>query len=395
MKKEELYETLEDIDERFIDEADTVMVKKKTSVWMKWGATAACVCLVVGAVAANFNKTTDTGNHIQKWCSGFSADQYFMYAQQEEEVSEECESDMAIPYEESRYFSDDRLMFESNNVIPVMEQNYTFYAQANYNSDGSIYNIELKWHRDSDMEQYSHLAVTIGYEEVPQIKDCIEIEVDDKGNVIEPGVTVTERDGVQIVAVGNEDRDKTVTFQNDSGWYQIEGSWKDSYEEVIALLDWFWEHPIDFTDFQMEKGDRITGSDLLEHPEAFAEYLPAFEKLGLVYDVSSIELKNDEPDYLEVHYVSNATEEQVENGDYVVGENGCERVHWCIDASPSENNLNSIVRLEDLSKEQVTSLEPVDEVTTEMKIQFVQKDCVVTIYTTDVELVWKLIEMIK
>lgn len=48
MKKEELYETLEGIDAKFITEADMIKVKKKPSVWIKRMVAAACLCLCLG-----------------------------------------------------------------------------------------------------------------------------------------------------------------------------------------------------------------------------------------------------------------------------------------------------------------------------------------------------------
>lgn len=394
MKKEELYDTIEGIDEKFIDEAETVSIKKKSSKWIQWGTIAACLCLVAGVVAINSKEKTEDANHILAWNPSFTANQYFTYSDQEANNIETSESVIEPPYAESRYFSDKRSLFEDNNVIPLMDNQYDFTAKANYNSDGSLYSIELIWHQDSTYEQYSHLTVTVANEEVPRLLDCVEVEIDENGNIIEPGVTVTERDGVQIVAVGNENREKFVTFRNATGWYQITGSWNDSYESTIGLVDWFWDHPIEFSNFKMENGDIIVGSDLLEHPEAFSEYLPKLAEEGFVYDLSSIELKNGEPEYLEVHYLSNVTPEQVENGDYIVGEGGCERVHWCIDANPSKNALNGVTKIEDLSKDEIMSLKTVDEVTTETKIRFIQGKCLVTIYTSDVESAWKLIETI-
>lgn len=51
MKKEELYETLGNMDERFINEAETVHLKKRRPVWMKWVAAAACLCIVIVSCA--------------------------------------------------------------------------------------------------------------------------------------------------------------------------------------------------------------------------------------------------------------------------------------------------------------------------------------------------------
>lgn len=51
MKKEELYETLGNMDERFINEAETVHLKKRRPVWMKWVTAAACLCIVIVSCA--------------------------------------------------------------------------------------------------------------------------------------------------------------------------------------------------------------------------------------------------------------------------------------------------------------------------------------------------------
>ncbi len=51
MKKEELYETLGNMDERFINEAETAHLKKRRPVWMKWVAAAACLCIVIVSCA--------------------------------------------------------------------------------------------------------------------------------------------------------------------------------------------------------------------------------------------------------------------------------------------------------------------------------------------------------
>lgn len=48
MKKEELYETFSDISEAHVKEARQTRAKK--SVWVKWVAAAACLCLIIGGI---------------------------------------------------------------------------------------------------------------------------------------------------------------------------------------------------------------------------------------------------------------------------------------------------------------------------------------------------------
>ncbi|HJJ47187.1 MAG TPA: hypothetical protein O0X32_02925 [Methanocorpusculum sp.] len=385
------------VDDHLVEKAENYSAAKKRNTWIKWASIAACLCLVVGAVFAISNFRP--GNHVQIWNDSYSYKQYFKYSNSGDSVSESSSlADSAIPYAETRSFSDDRTTLESESIIPAIETHPIFSAEAHYNSDGSLYSIVLSWHRrDTEgQENYSDLSVTAGYEEVPQIDDCIAIEIDDEGNIIEPGVTVTERDGIRIVATGNENQKKVITFKNDNGWYQITGSWNDSYEAVVELLDWFWNHPIDFSRFPIDAGDEFTDTSLLEMPDTFSEYLPDFQKFGFLYETSTIMLKNGEPISLEADYVSNVTEEQVGNSEYKIGENGCTTIHWCIDANTNAYDLEGCIgNLEDLTQEQVLSLKPADDVTTETKVKFIQDGFVVTVYASDINEAWELIESIK
>lgn len=396
MRGNELLNKIGNVDPAFI-EAAGLYSKKKKNGWAKWGAMAACLCLVIGAVCTISNHKAE--NHVQIWDSSYSPKHYFKYANLNDGIyTDPSIADSALLYTEIRSFSDERASLESENAIPVIENHPLFSAEAHYNSDGSLFSVVLSWHRrDSDgVKNYSDLSVTAGYEKVPQIDDCIEIEIDDKGNIIEPGVTVTEREGIRIVAVGNENQKKVMTFQNGNGWYQITGSWNDSYEAVVELLDWFWNHPIDFSRFPIDAGDQYTSSSLSEMPDIFSAYLPDFRKFGFLYETSSIMLKNGEPVSLEAHYVSNVNEQQVRNSEYKIGENGCTTIHWCIETNPNVYDLEGCIgNLEDLTQEQVLNLKRADDVTTETKVKFMQDGFVVTIYASDVNEAWELIKSIK
>lgn len=401
MRGKDLLNNMSEVDNDLITESEEAFhTNKKKPVWTKWAAMAACLCLViVGVFITINNQDKQDGNPVQTWNSSFTAVQYFKYSNSNHGVSSESSfSDSAIPYAENRDFSDDRSISESIDTIPAMETHPIYNAQAHYNSDGSLYSVVLSWHRrDLDgLEHYSDLTVTAGYEEVPAVNDCILIELDENGNVVEPAVTVTERDGVQIVARGSEDQKKTITFQNESGWYQITGSWNDSYEDVVELLDWFWVHPIDFSQFLMDAGDNYTYSDLSTMPDALSEYLPDFGQYGFLCGESTVTLKNGVPVSVEAHYFSNVSAEQIENDEYNLGQNGCTEIHWCLETQPEYYDLEGCIgNLENVTKQQILNLVPFDKVTTQTKIQFMQGNYVVTIYATDVNQAWELIESIK
>ena len=68
MKKEELYETIENIDEKFINEAENYSAKRKKASWIKYASIAACFLLVVcGITLGNSLLTSDnrTGISLQ------------------------------------------------------------------------------------------------------------------------------------------------------------------------------------------------------------------------------------------------------------------------------------------------------------------------------------------
>ena len=106
------------------------------------------------------------------------------------------------------------------------------------------------------------------------------ITKDEAGNVIPPRVTVTERDGIRIVAEGGEHEAKTLTWQRSEVWYQLYASGTDGEARIVALLDWFWAHPLNLDRFREMAGECFTCCTRDEQPEAFREQIPDFAALG-------------------------------------------------------------------------------------------------------------------
>ena len=61
MKKEKLYETIGDINENYVNEAH-MTAKKSRPGWLKWGAMAACLALVVMVATVAMPMMSDNGN---------------------------------------------------------------------------------------------------------------------------------------------------------------------------------------------------------------------------------------------------------------------------------------------------------------------------------------------
>ena len=80
MTNEKLYEVLGDINEKHVNEAREYR-KAKKPVWLKWGAMAACLCLVVvGAfMATNINSGTPNHEDLLAEAVGFQMNDVWYY----------------------------------------------------------------------------------------------------------------------------------------------------------------------------------------------------------------------------------------------------------------------------------------------------------------------------
>lgn len=389
-KSRKLYNAITNIDEKIIDSAMEEEKKRKIPMW-KYFAAAACLCIVIFGAFMMFGEQDNT---VQQWKDGYSAEEYFKFCNEsgENAISDSAKNWDSLPYDESRSFSAERDTLEKSGVIPVIGTHPLFDLNVNYTSDGNVYSVSISWHRrDSDgVRNYSDLNVTVGYGEIEFINDCICEAVDENGNVVEDSVTVTERAGVKIIASGSENGDKTITFQNEYGWYQISGSWNDSYEQVTALLEYFWENPLDFDLFPMEKGDKYTSVTLADEPTAFVEMLPDFSEFGFILGENYVQLKNGEPVRFEGHYYKNVTEEQVKDGSFYDAAE-CVEVHWCIDMEPSVYDIQeSMGNLNDITEQQV-----LNALSDGSKLVFEQSGGIITVYPDDANDAWQLIKSLQ
>ena len=388
MNKDRVLDSLGRIDNDMIRDVETLREKKKKNTWMKWSAVAASICLVaMGAMGAMFLLGHgNQGTPVLEWSEDFPVEDYFKY---NKEVNPEyAKFDMEIPYDTVRFFSDKREQMEKENVIPSMPDYPLYECNVCYNEDGSIFSVTHGWDQRGD--NYSDLTITIGRQEVEQLQDCFYVEIDENGNIVPPSVTVTERDGIQIVAEGNENRDKTLTFQNDTAWYQIAGSWNDSYEAMVKLLDWVWEHPVDFEMFPMDQGSEISSASITDDPKIFDDQIPDFEALGYFPGENHLLLKDGEPYYFEGHYYKGIDADKVEDGNYLK-EDGGEEIHWCVDAEPDFYDLQEC--LGDLS--QLTKEHVVTALTEENHFSFLLDDCYIKVFCKDAEEAWIAVESLK
>lgn len=392
MKKENISDALNMLNGDILEETNGVRSKKKKRSWVKWGAIAACFCLIAGGAFALFGHTGSGSRKVLQWSASFQAEDYFKYNSSTSDGMSQSGSiaDSAIHYAETRYFSDNRQQLEAESVIPEIDSHPLFNCVAYYNSDGSISYVRFSWHRRGESGDYSDLKITAGQQEVSLIKDTICVEIDDKGNIVEPTITVTDRDGVQIVTEGRSNQKKKITFQNESGWYQITGSWNDNYDSVVMLLDWLWAHPVDFTRFSMDAGDLCTTASLDEYPDAFSEYLPDFEAFGFIALQAHLQLKNGVPISFEGHYVAHVDEALVKANNYYDVQ-GYTKMHWCFKTEPDVYDLQRSVGKLDVLTEQLVR----DTLAEGSSIAFTWGEYFVVIYPDSPYEAWDLIASLQ
>lgn len=380
MRGNDFLNKMELIDPAYVEAADTKPNKKNT-IWIRWAAMAACLCLVAaGAFRISSGKNS---RPVLQWSAGFRPESYFQY-NMDTDVTPSFDSIAQIPYAAFRDFSDFRSRMEADGVIPAMPNHPLYTCTARYLEDGSISCVTFFWQQRGDA--YSDLSITAGYRELEQVQDCIYVEIDDRGNIVPPSVTVTERDGIRIVAEGNEHCNKTLTFQNEDGWYQITGSWGDSYEAMGELLDWVWEHPVNFDLFSMEKGSEMTVSSLEEYPDAFSDLLPDFQAFGYVRGENYLQLKDGTPYSFEGHFYAGVEKSKVDDGSFLF-EKGWTEIHWCIDTEPDYYDLQDCPGdISQLSEQQIS-----DVLSEKSSFSFLLDDCFIQVYCKDANAAWAVV----
>ena len=300
MNKDKLTDTICEIKDEYIKDAvefsveagvKTAKAPFRRRVVYGAIAAAACLCLVILGIyfIPRMGKGTDAGT--QAWSSSMKAGDYFKNAGKKEETVSSSADLVMGPSALTVLMNDRRAEFEAEGIIPVIADHTEQSFLAAYNGDGSLYKVVFMWmRRGESIAEYSDLTLIAAPRELHEISDIIYIAVDGEGNELPPYVTETVRDGISILAEGAEYENKTLTWQTDKGWYRICGSFKDSYEAMVELLDWFWEHPFDRARFSEPPEGSVIYSTRVEYPDAFASCIPDFAALGYTAESEKVNL---------------------------------------------------------------------------------------------------------
>lgn len=306
MKYKRLLDRIGEIDDRYIAEAAPGAESSARPAWVRWAALAACLCLIVAVIPLasgvlhRSGRTEDPASEnavsepeVPHAPQSLSAEDYFRNSRSGGSQAESSEASLVMPpYAVAVSLNHARGELEEEGVLPDMPEHPEHSFQAAYNGDGSLYKVTFSWMRRGahGLEEYSDLKLTAAPKKLHEVSDEVSIAVDPDGTAVPAGVTVTERDGILLFAGGGEREAKTISWQTEQGWYQITGSWNDSYEAVVALLDWFWAHPLSLSRFAAPEAGTVVFSGRAEQPDAFREQIPDFPALGYTAEAERVTL---------------------------------------------------------------------------------------------------------
>ncbi len=291
MNEDFVLDSMEYIDADLIEHAGRVSQRKHWSR-IALAAAAACLCLVIGGAILFRGRQADAPE-VQQWSESMQAGDYFKNSSEKKQGASSSSASLVMPpYAVEVSIDNTRGALEAEGVLPMLPEHTEHSFRVEYNGDGSLYKVEFWWMRRSEgsLDVYSDLKLTAAPKELHEVSDVVVVRLDESGNPLAPEVKATLRDGVAIYAEGSENEHKTLTWQTAQGWYQLSGSFKDSYEDVIALLDWFWAHPFDLDRFGTLPEGSIIFSSREQQPAAFLGQLPDFAALGYTAETEKVNL---------------------------------------------------------------------------------------------------------
>lgn len=94
MKKGELFETIEDIDKKYIEIADTFKTEKKRVIWMKGLAAAACVALIL---SLTISKSLNSQSFVTVYASEPGSDERLELSDSFSQIAEYSITQSSVP----------------------------------------------------------------------------------------------------------------------------------------------------------------------------------------------------------------------------------------------------------------------------------------------------------
>lgn len=205
------------------------------------------ILLIVALCGCDFHNQENDNASIHEWSANYKPQNYF----------EDCKPvDNAVGEQSGfnkEYYSlefsktIDTNTLKEENMIPDIGNFSVHSCYAQYDKSNFVF-VLLEWVNEKG-DTISLVAAPSPVDKII-INEKNQLEpFDSDGSVLSPIFTVTSRDDILIYADGLEKEVKRITYQNDTGWFQFEGSQGTDYKTMVDYLDWFWEHPLDLAIF--------------------------------------------------------------------------------------------------------------------------------------------------
>ena len=248
------------------------------------GLLAAVLCVALGYLALQvywrmWPKPLFADLDRQSWSAGMAAEAYFPDAPDLSSDAEEItiiSHICSVPYGGDRTFTHQRQQLAQEHAMPVLGEEYLPNCWAFYGEDGGLDVVTFRWDWAQVMD-WGEISDRLIVNAAP----AENADGWQDGHFLPSGAfeisrnaRVTERDGVEILCAGREDEEKCIRFYDGAGWYQIYGGGHIPYVDMVRVLDFYLENPLDFARFQKDKGGEESYARLAEYPQAFEGYYP-------------------------------------------------------------------------------------------------------------------------
>ena len=229
MNRKDLYQSMNQIDDDILERSE-VRKKKKSSVWMKWGAMAACLCLLVGVLVplANSLFNAKGGSSSQDDLLGDTALLYFQGALYECCYTKEGLKRVGLPSEITKDMAGEHVAYLKmgdvggyQETTEITNMELFQYAPAPTRAvyvlrDGESYMAVLfcRTYFPDDIGAYTDLAEVYRFFDISDASDIVSIAQTDWNCGKVTGAEITEPNAIEEFYALTTDITKFVSMGN-------------------------------------------------------------------------------------------------------------------------------------------------------------------------------------
>lgn len=168
MKKDELFESMNEVDDKYIEIADNYKGKKKITPYVRWIAMAACICLAVGITVVTRQNKTSTNRSFTKDVQTMSPASIATDTYEKEDVVPSIQNnyDEAFDVDSSKYEATEEWFAPSRTKRndDYSYRNNETYEEVTANGFKSVYDEPLStFSADVDTASYSNVRRMLEY----------------------------------------------------------------------------------------------------------------------------------------------------------------------------------------------------------------------------------------